>query len=204
LPGNNSFAWQIQNGACISSDYVAINVYSTVNITSQPADITVSEGSIASFSIETEGTPDSIQWFKNDTLLVDDNVHYYGTNSSTLIIANVKMSDAGDYHCVIASQGCNNVESNSATLTVEEANNNSEVNLTDFVIYPNPVTDHLYIKSPLYMADIQIFNVTGEKVFSQSSIDKNFDIDFSNFSKGLYFIFIQINDASYNFKVIKQ
>ncbi len=191
--GNNTFVWQIQNGACISSDYVNINVYNTINITASPEDITVNEGEIAYFSIETEGTPSSYQWYKNDELISDDGVHYYGTNSATLIIANVELADTGAYHCLVASEGCNQVASQEAILTVIPANAISEVDI-DVNIFPNPASGSLNVVCSENILEIEFVNITGQlskKVFVNS---EKISVDISNLQAGVYFVKINTSN----------
>lgn len=79
-------------------------------ITGQPANVTVTAGQTATFTVGASGTgPLSYQWKRGTT-----NV---GSNSATLTIANAQAGDAGSYSCVV-SNGAGSATTNAATLTV--------------------------------------------------------------------------------------
>ena len=60
-----------------------------------------------------------------------------------------------------------------------------------FEIFPNPVKDFLNIKAKESGYKITIFDLKGKQLLQQKTSSKITGIDFSNFSKGVYFI--QIN-----------
>ena len=79
-------------------------------ITSQPANITVTAGQMATFTVAASGTgPLSYQW-----KFASANV---GSNSATLTLANAQAANAGSYTCVVTNSS-GSVTSNAATLTV--------------------------------------------------------------------------------------
>lgn len=60
-----------------------------------------------------------------------------------------------------------------------------------FDIYPNPAKDHFTIENisnEFRNTTLEIFNLLGEKVFSQSLIHEQENIDCSSFPKGIYFL----------------
>lgn len=76
-----------------------------------PADENVDGGMTARFSVRSGGMPrPSYQWFRNGALLP-------GATEGSLVLPNVKLSDAGGYHVVIAN-GLSTATSRTATLTV--------------------------------------------------------------------------------------
>ena len=84
-------------------------------ITNQPQSTTVFEGNVASFSVTATGTPPlSYQWRKNT-------INISGATSSTYVISSAAESDEGNYS-VVVSNSAGSVTSNSATLTVNPAN----------------------------------------------------------------------------------
>jgi len=84
-------------------------------ITTQPANLSVSVGQSASFSVTATGTaPLSYQWYKNNGILS-------GANNTSYTIASVAAADAGTYN-VIVSNSAGSTPSNNATLTVTAAN----------------------------------------------------------------------------------
>ncbi len=76
----------------------------------------------------------------------------------------------------------------------------------NIVFYPNPVTNHLIIKSEIEIKDIKIFNIQGQliqKLKVLNTTNKK-EIDFSSIKKGVYFITINLkNGKSILKKIIK-
>ena len=65
--------------------------------------------------------------------------------------------------------------------------NTIEKGFEDFSIYPNPVNDNLYIKSPRESVDIQLVNIHGQE-FYRGYKKGNFKLDVSAFPSGVYFL----------------
>ena len=83
------------------------------NILTNPVSMTVTAGTVATFSVAATGVPDpSYQWLLNGT-----NVINATANNATLIISNALIGDAGTYS-VIVSNAAGTVTSSNATLTV--------------------------------------------------------------------------------------
>ena len=69
----------------------------------------------------------------------------------------------------------------------------SDLSLSKFSIYPNPVSDQLFISSKNTVIEtISIYSLTGKKVFEGAN--KTNSIDVSTLSKGMYFV--EISSAS--------
>jgi hypothetical protein len=84
------------------------------SIATQPASVTVTAGSAASFSVAANGTgPLSYQWQKGGA-------NISGATSSTYSIASVQNGDAGSY-TVVVTNSAGTVTSSAATLTVSAA-----------------------------------------------------------------------------------
>jgi len=74
---------------------------------------------------------------------------------------------------------------------------------TFFEIYPNPVSDFLYIKNAkLPIENISIYNLIGVLIYSKSYSESA--IDFQNFLSGVYFIEVKSNNESYRQKIVKE
>jgi PKD repeat protein len=83
------------------------------NILTNPVSLTVTAGTVATFSVAATGVPDpSYQWLLNGT-----NVINATANNSMLVISNALAGDAGVYS-VIVSNVAGTVTSSNATLTV--------------------------------------------------------------------------------------
>ena len=74
---------------------------------------------------------------------------------------------------------------NSTILTgVKEINETTSA----FVIYPNPTSSLITIKSDSNISNIEIINLMGEKIFQQNTNGFQTVIDLSHQPKGVYFI----------------
>src|SRR4029079_1698638 len=84
-----------------------------------PAPQTLCVGSTATFSVIATGTGLTYQWRKGVTNLTDGG-SISGAISSTLSIANITATDAGNYNVVISDgvSGCPNINSANPSLTV--------------------------------------------------------------------------------------
>ena len=56
----------------------------------------------------------------------------------------------------------------------------------NFELYPNPVKETLYIKTPFQIQSLSITNILGQKVFSQLGYHNSLKV--SNLSPGLYIL----------------
>ncbi|NJB70642.1 hypothetical protein GGR42_001104 [Saonia flava] len=102
------------------SDFTTITISNNPSISTQPEDETSFAGNPTSFSVISADT-DTYQWQQfNGSIWVDlaDTGTYSGTNTDTLSLNNVSLSDNGNQFRVIVS-GCTSVASNVAILTVK-------------------------------------------------------------------------------------
>jgi ligand-binding sensor domain-containing protein len=70
-----------------------------------------------------------------------------------------------------------------------------DYSLNNISTYPNPAVSNITIEDVLY-ADIQIYNSSGQLLFSQYANDETMNIDIDSFSAGLYIIRITRNKKS--------
>ena len=66
-------------------------------------------------------------------------------------------------------------------------------------VYPNPVSEFIYIKSNFPINNIEIYNILGSKVLETTSLK----IDASNFQSGMYLIKINSEKGQETKRVIK-
>jgi hypothetical protein len=67
-----------------------------VQITAQPQDVTVFQGSSANFSVTASGSKPSYQWYKGSAVLTN-------ATNATLTLNNVQYQDSGYYHVVVTN-----------------------------------------------------------------------------------------------------
>ncbi|MBW2937748.1 T9SS type A sorting domain-containing protein [Aureisphaera sp. CAU 1614] len=71
-------------------------------------------------------------------------------------------------------------------------------------IFPNPVENILHISAINNIDNIYVYDITGAEIFSKAISNSNFEIDFSSFSNGVYFVKTVANNTVESFKVIKE
>ena len=87
-----------------------------VLITTHPQDELVTVSDSVNFACEASGSsPIYYRWLYNGNYIINDPGHIKGVNTTTLMIANVVVTDWGMYSCE-ASNIVNNATSNGATL----------------------------------------------------------------------------------------
>ena len=75
------------------------------------------------------------------------------------------------------------------TLDISEDISEYIINTDGFSIFPNPAGDFIQIESKsLIGEEINIYNMTGQEVFSNSKLTFNMRINISNFNKGIYLV----------------
>uniref|UniRef100_UPI0037C0B3B5 beta strand repeat-containing protein n=1 Tax=Flavobacterium sp. TaxID=239 RepID=UPI0037C0B3B5 len=118
---NATFTYTDSTTGCFETSST-INVKEAPQITVQPtATQTVCSGSSASISVTATGAGLSYQWYKGSTPLTNGG-NFFGTNSATLTINPIDLSDAStDYYCLISGDCSPSVTSDSASLIVNEA-----------------------------------------------------------------------------------
>lgn len=90
-------------------------------ITGQPASLIVCEMTYPSFTVIASGAgPLTYAWYKDGVRLDFNDPHYTGVRSSTLVINEAVLTDAGDYYCVVRDRYRNTTISTSANLIVNK------------------------------------------------------------------------------------
>lgn len=114
----------VVSGACPPqqfSETAIINIIKAPEITLQPTDVNVSEGSDVDFTVAAKGEKLKFQWMK-------DGKDLQGKTTADLHLKNVQKSDTGKYSCKITND-CGTVTSKEATLTVNDASANPQLSL---------------------------------------------------------------------------
>lgn len=100
----------------------AQNLASPPGISSQPANVTICQGSDASLSVSacTGGNSVTYQWRRGTTTVTNDPGHISGATSATLVFTSAQVADAAtNYNCVISNSCGASVTTSFATLTVD-------------------------------------------------------------------------------------
>jgi hypothetical protein len=90
-------------------------------------------------------------------------------------------------------------------LTIEETGRDLSADLMDeFMVYPNPANEVLYVSSAGdEVIEIIIYDVKGQIVQKVSLPAGSDEIDISKLDKGIYLINIQVDDEVFTKKIIK-
>lgn len=87
-------------------------------------------------------------------------------------------------------------------LTLDYVGINKNSIHADYKVYPNPVNDQLTIKSPVNGAsDVNIMDVTGKNVIEFNTSEKEFSINVSDLSQGMYFLRIKNQKGNFVKKI---
>ena len=92
-------------------------------------------------------------------------------------------------------------ETSSFQIDVATVINQSE-NKTDVFVYPNPASNVIFIKSPLEIRNVGIYNYSGQLVLKESVKSVIYHCNVSGLSTGLYFLWIETEDRTYSRRII--
>ena len=130
----------------------------------------------------------SYTWYKDDVEIPGAHGQYYYKAGGI---------DDGTYYAVVGNS--NNCTSVSEIYTYPTHKNMFVENTDMFVVYPNPSGGKFEIELnnediPVGVSSvaINVYKVTGEKVFSGSIVNSTSEIDLTNLSPGVYFLEIRI------------
>ena len=95
------------------------------------------------------------------------------------------------------------------TTAKSEGNNGDEINVEEltssFNIYPNPVSDKLYIETEVEIKEVAIYTITGVLVGQQTTDNRQqtLSIDVTNLNSGVYFVKVVTNDGEVVKRIVK-
>jgi len=157
-----------------------------VNINLLPETPSVTQNGI----ILTSGSPDGNQWYNSAGLIPEATLQNYS------------VTEDGTYYDIVTLNGC----SSAPSIPIEVILTNQAIpeKLIDFVVYPNPVTNFLYIQIPVYteIVHISIINSNGQ-IVQKAVLPINPTIDVSKLSAGLYLIVLESGNHLFRSKFTK-
>ncbi len=138
------------------------------------------------------------QWYRNDTLLLNDTTQY-------LIITIL-----GEYRVNVLNEanGCS-TSSDSIDITTLTGINQLSMNSYQLSVFPNPTSGKVFITLNSSVADIkdwnlQLTDVLGRTLYTMPSLNYTNEIDLSNLSNGLYFLTVINKTGRMVVPVVKQ
>ena len=110
----------------------------------------------------------------------------------------------GNYLQLINTTLDNSLSSSWVAANNETLLNTSFIDNEDVSIYPNPTSHVVTIQSKYQISKINVFDVLGTLILSANSNSNSFSIDFSSYSKGIYFVTILDEFGLRTKKIVKQ
>ena len=140
-----------------------------------------------------------------DVVVFGQNIQWYNalnrnTASNPLPLSTVLVEGVTYY----ATQTINGYESASSfEITIQFLANDSFV-FKDLKFSPNPIVDVLYIQSKNRIANVTVYNITGQKVLQQNFDNLDVRLQLSQLKAGNYFIKLESDNEVQVIKVIKE
>jgi hypothetical protein len=95
-----------------------------------------------------------------------------------------------------------NIKVTITTASQVEKDNNSVENNVILSVYPNPVKDWVTIKSNVDIKSVEIYSITGAKVYSKPAVTN--EIDLTDFQSGVYIMVVNDGVKRHTLRVVKQ
>ena len=73
-----------------------------------------------------------------------------------------------------------------------------------FDLYPNPVSDKLYVKTENDVEEVTIYNLTGVAVYNEECRMKNVELNVADLNSGVYFIKVRTANSEVINRIIKK
>jgi PKD repeat protein len=122
----------------------------------------------------------------------------WSNNAHTETIINLS---AGVYSVVVIdANGCIAV----GNATVEVDTDIAGTIADEIKIYPNPASETLYIVSSTEINSINIYDISGKRIFTKDVIDKTCEIALLDIKSGIYFIEISCDSGTVMQKIVKE
>lgn len=146
-----------------------------------------------SYTIEVSGNDNIYKWYKDEVFMPNQ-------NTNTLLIEHASNADIGVYVLKVTNTSITDLELVSYNFTISDITSIDNPVITDFTLYPNPVTGNMVnvsISNPEMAESILIINGSGQLVKSERFIENNNSISLNNLSTGMYIVKVIYKDGQY-------
>lgn len=194
-------------GCLDTSSHAELRVACDLRITTHPVNQAGKVGENVQFIIAVSDSIASLQWqlstgsaFTN----LSNGAQIAGAQEDTLILKNLSLAQKNSiYRCVISEGECHDT-SNTALLQISAVQINNTILNKAFTVYPNPVSDILYIQSKENHTNFKykMLDKTGKIMLNGEHSQGLQGIDISTLKSGLYIFEIEYG-SKIMFKVIK-
>ncbi|WP_298139185.1 PKD domain-containing protein [Flavobacterium sp.] len=131
-------------------------------------------------------------------------VWYDAPSSGNVIPSGTTLVSGTTYYASQTVTGCESPTRLAVTMTLGGCLGNEEFVINSIKLFPNPVVDFVTITSTDIMSKIEIINMLGQTVSSQTIKEVETNIDMTRYSSGSYIIRVFVEDKIKTFKVIKK
>ena len=119
------------------------------------------------------------------------------------LAASHPLQDQTTYYGILTgSNNCGSAIPAAVTVTINLSN--AELDLTQLKYYPNPVDSELNIRYIEEIKKVEVFTITGQRVFGNDYQDNEVKVDLSRLSAGTYLVKIETAKASQFVKIVKK
>jgi hypothetical protein len=121
------------------------------------------------------------------------------TNTAGAVIFAYKFTIPGTYNydCSVGSHAANGMV---GSVIVTDPSTNINTTGTNYLIYPNPTSDYVYLSGITGISYSKIYDITGKLL--QSTSEKK--IDLSSYPNGIYIVNIRSNNKAITHSIIKK
>ena len=79
-----------------------------------------------------------------------------------------------------------------------------DLKIFGFELYPNPVDDRLTVSAKNEIKELSVVNMLGQTVRVVTPNSRNYQLDFSDLTSGIYFVKAIVNDTEGTFRIVKK
>ncbi len=181
-----------QNGSCISARK---NI--AVNVSSRPASPTGQSSQMFGFAAKV-----------SDLKMNEPNVSWYASANDAVqqvnqLPATHLLQDQTTYYGIlINANNCGSAVPTPVTVTLDLSN--ESLDLAQLKYYPNPVDSELNISYIEEIKKVEVYTITGQRVFGNDYQGNEVKVDLSRLSAGTYLVKIETAKASQFVKIVKK
>jgi len=143
-----------------------------------------------------------LNWVRNNAAVKVYRIKGESTGNKYLDLNNWEEGDGGIWENWYVENGVLTTEIGEAINC--SATSVSQIDESNLSLYPNPISDGFLTieNSTSLIQKIEILDATGKAIFSKKIKQYNYNIDFSDYSKGIFFVKIWIDNLFYTKKII--
>ncbi|MGH2664390.1 T9SS type A sorting domain-containing protein [Flavobacterium sp.] len=144
----------------------------------------------------------NIQWYTAQNECANNDLGRNPNEVYSLLPGSTLLVDGTTYY---ASQAINGIESNHRMpVTVHQNLGVNEFSLADLKVYPNPVKNNLTVSNSSVIDKVELYTLFGQKIMEKSFSIGEVNLDFSNYTKGMYLLKIFSEGKNETCKIIRE